>query len=198
MNRLLSPCRAKRILPFFALLSAPAATLIWVSELLAQQDFNFNNQGGQGDAAAAAAFMMVMLVVIGVSLVVGLAIQIFICYLLFSLQNAVPPQFRTFQPGMVWLLMIPCFALVWNFFVYIPISKSYQNYFRSIGRYDVGDCGEQLGLWFCVCVCLNLVPFVNYIAGPAAFIMMIIFLVKMFGLKGQIQATGTQPKWGTV
>jgi hypothetical protein len=135
---------------------------------------------------------MVMLVVTLVAMAIGLGIAIAICLFLSSCLKRVPPEHREMEPGMVWLLLIPCFSIVWNFFVYIKIPQSFQRYFNSIGRYDVGDCGQQLGLWYSILVVVCMVPFVNYIAGPAALIVWIIFLVKAAGLKGQIPEGGYQ------
>jgi hypothetical protein len=130
--------------------------------------------------------MLVMMVVMLFAMAVGIGIAIFIILFLSSCLKRVPPQFREMEPGMVWLLLIPCFSIVWNFYVYSAIPRSFQNYFNSIGRYDVGDCGAQLGQWYAILTVVSIVPIVNYIAGPAAFIVWIIFLVKAGGLKSQI------------
>ena len=175
------------------LLALSTALPIGQTELHAQQDFNFNDRPAR---EASPAELAVMLVVYGVIIAVALAVHIVICYLLYTVLQAVPPQFRLMEPGMVWLMLIPCFNLVWIFFVYVRIARSYQNYFRSVGRYDVGDCGESIGLWYCICVCLSIVPCVGGIAGLISFILMIVYLVKLFGLKGQMQAGLAQPKWG--
>jgi hypothetical protein len=156
------------------------------------QEFNFDR--GHNDEAALAQ-LAVMLVVYGVIFLVAVAILIFVCFLLYTILSAVPPQFRLMEPGMVWLLLIPLFSMVWMFFVYIRISKSYQAYFRSIGRYDVGDCGEQIGLWYCICTVSSLIPCVGGIAGMVGFVLMIIYLVQLWGLKNQLLAI-TPPKWG--
>jgi hypothetical protein len=78
---------------------------------------------------------------------------------------------------MVWLLMIPCFSLVWNFFVFQQLADSYKAYFASIGRTDVGDCGKGIGLGYAICAIF---------CGPAALVLLIIYLVKVMDLKSQI------------
>ena len=93
------------------------------------------------------------------------------------------------EPGLVWLLMIPLVPLVWNFFVYLRLPESYQSYFASVGRTDVGDCGRGIGQWYAICFLACAVPCVNYVAGPAALVLLIIFLVKVMGLKNQIPMT---------
>src|SRR4051794_2730546 len=74
------------------------------------------------------------------------AIQAAICWFLSSCLKILPPEHRRQKPGMVWLLFIPVFNLVWNFFVFPAIADSYRSYFHSIGRTDVGGCGRGLAL----------------------------------------------------
>ena len=90
--------------------------------------------------------------------------------------------------GMVWLLVIPLFNIVWNFFVYRAISESYESYFASQGRSEFGDCGKTIGLVYSICCCLCIIPFLNLLAGPAALILWIIYVIKLIGLKNQIPA----------
>ncbi len=144
-------------------------------------------------AAAAAGGIAVMLVAILIALAVGLAIGIVICVLLYKVQSAVPPNHRKIEPAMVWLLLIPLFNLIWNFFVYRRIPDSFQSYFASVGRTDVGDCGRNIGLWYAICAACSIIPCVNYVAGPAALVLLIIFLVKMFDLKSKIGQPSIPP-----
>jgi hypothetical protein len=115
-----------------------------------------------------------------------LAINAVICFLLWGCFKRIPQQYRAMEPNMVWLLMIPCFGLVWNFFVFPRLSQSYQQYFAAQGRTDVGDCGKQIGLGLAICAALSIIPFVNYCTGVVALVLLIIYLVKVLGLKGQI------------
>jgi hypothetical protein len=121
-----------------------------------------------------------------------LSITIFIIYLLYTFLKALPPEYRLMDPTLVWLLLIPCFNLIWNFFVYPRIAKSYQNFFVAHGRTDVGDCGAGLGIAYAICAVLVSIPCVNYITGifcgPAMLILLIIYLVRLHGLKREIQS----------
>ena len=121
-----------------------------------------------------------------VSLVVSIGIWAVICYLLQQCFNRIPPQFRKQQPGMVWLLLIPCFSLIWVFFVFPPLSKSFKAYFDSIDRTDVGDCGESIGLGFSICCVASIIPLLVCLAGPVALVLLILYLVKVNNLKNQI------------
>jgi hypothetical protein len=126
-----------------------------------------------------------------IGLVIGLAILIAIALALSSCFKRIPPQYRLMEPGMVWLLLIPCFNLIWNFFVYPRLSQSFQNYFGAHARTDVGDCGRQLGLWYAICAAASIVPFLNYCTIPISLVLLIIYLVKVLGLKGQIPVGAT-------
>jgi len=114
---------------------------------------------------------------------VALAIAAVICWLLYDALNRVPPEHRKMEPGLAWLLMIPCFNLIWNFFVYLRLPRSLKSYFDSTGRTDVGDCGEQIGLWYAICSVASLVPYLNCLTSIASLVLLIMFLVKVNELK---------------
>lgn len=152
--------------------------------LFAQQDFNFDF-GQQPDVVAEGLLAGIMFIVLIVCVVI-LAIYVAVCYLTFICFQRIPPQHRQMEPWQAWLLLIPLFNVVWNFFVFPKLAKSYQSYFAEQGRTDVGDCGEKIGLWFAICYAVCVIPCVNYVAGPAALVLLIIFLVKALNLKGQI------------
>jgi hypothetical protein len=124
---------------------------------------------------------------------IGIVINVVVCLLLYNALNAIPPQFRRQEPGLVWLLLIPLFHLVWNFFVFPKIGESYRDFFHSIGRADVGDGGRGIGLAFSICAACMIVPCVNIFTGLAALVLLIIFLVKIYNLKGQIPTGGFPP-----
>jgi len=160
----------------------------FVAPALAQfGDFPQNGQPGPPNEAV---FAMVM-IVMAIAFAIGLGVAIVICVLLSGCYSRIPAQFRLMEPGMVWLMLIPLFSMVWVFFVTARLSKSFQNYFNAHGRTDVGDCAQQIGLWYSICTAACLVPCVNYVAGPAALVLLIIYLVKVMGLKNQIPMGAT-------
>lgn len=158
--------------------------------ILAQQQFDFGRQPEPLPTEALAG----MMVIIVIAFLIGLAIAVVLLYLIFSCFQRIPPQHRQMEPWQVWLLLIPLFNLVWNFFVYPKLARSYQSYFTEQGRTDLGDCGEQLGLWYAICAAaatvVGIIPCLGMILGPvagiAALVLWIIFLVKALTLKGQI------------
>ena len=137
----------------------------------------------------------VILMIAGVVFLVFFAIWVGICYMLYINLKAIPEEHRRMPPGQVWLLLIPLFNLVWNFFVFQRIPESYQSLFYSRGRTDVGDAGKGIGLWYSIAAACAIVPCLNYIAGPAALVLLIIYLVKIFGLKGQLPQVLAMPAY---
>jgi hypothetical protein len=145
------------------------------------------------DNQQAATFFAVILGVVVIFFAVILVIYGFICYLISSWLKKVPQQHRKMEPGAVWLLMIPCFWYIWSFFVFLRVPESFKSYFDSQGRTDVGDCGRTLGLAFAICFACTLVPYLNFIAGPASLVLLIINLVKFNELKNKIVAAPPAP-----
>jgi hypothetical protein len=127
-------------------------------------------QGGGGDEAAAAAgigiFLCYMVFIVLLS-VAGLLLTIANLYYNFMALDKLPIQFRQMEPYQVLFLLIPIFGVIWNFFVFTKVPASLQSYFYAKGRVDVGDCGQQLGLWTAitaiVCPCVTIITLPMYI-----------------------------------
>lgn len=127
------------------------------------------------------------------AVVIGTAIAIGICaviaYLIIQNYRAIPAEHRTMEPGKVWLILIPVFNLYWMFPVFLGLADSYKSYFNSIGDESVGDCNRQLSLWYCISACCAVIPCVNYLAGPASLVLLIIVLVRASDLKKKVVAS---------
>jgi len=84
--------------------------------------------------------------------VVGLAVLVPVVtyfFFLFTVQNAlcrVSPRNRLMEPGMVWLMLIPCFNIIWQFFIATRVPGSLRNEFRDRNRDDGSDYGNGIGL----------------------------------------------------
>lgn len=147
--------------------------------------------GQQSDAdAAGLVFVLIILVFALVITVAMIAITIMILLFLQRCFERIPPQYRETEPWQVWLMLIPFFNIVWIFFIYPKLAQAYQRYFYAMGRYDVGDCGYQLALWYCILSCCSMIPYIGVIPGMAGFIVWIIFLVKAKELRDQIPVHG--------
>ena len=136
----------------------------------------------QGMMAFFAAFAMVFAVIF----VVVLVIEIFVLFQLYKVAARIPEEHQQVGPVMVWLLLIPCVNLVMLFIVFPGIVKGFKSYFASQDRTDVEDCGAGLVKWFLITAVASIVPFVNYIAGPAAFVIFIMLFMKFLSLKNLI------------
>lgn len=146
-------------------------------------------QHGDGAGAGIAAVLLIA----GVAILIVLTISIALCWFVASCFQRIPAEHRKQQPGLVWLMLIPCFNAVWAFFVFPKLAESYQSYFAAQGRSDVGDCGYQLAMVYCVgSVITSVIGFIPYVGmincllGPALLVVFIIFLVKAGSLKAQI------------
>lgn len=134
----------------------------------------------------------------------AIAIRVLILYFLRSFLLALPEQYRKMQPNMVWLGLIPCFDMIWNFMMTANISQSYQAYYYERGRYEFKDCGATLGLWYSSCTLttalLAWIPCVGICFagtfGPASLILLILYFVKLSEMKNQLAMTapGMPPK----
>jgi hypothetical protein len=97
---------------------------------------------------------------------------------------------KNMTPGQVWLLVIPVFGLVWNFFVYHRVALSFQAYFESNGRPQPGDYGKQMGLIYSILAACSIVPCVGSLAGIAALVIVILLIVKFQEYKKMIISGG--------
>lgn len=138
----------------------------------------------------------VLLSLLGALFLFILAINAAVCLFLSSCFKRIPEEHRKLRPGLVWLLMIPCFNIVWNFFVYPALSESYTAAFESEGSNPHGDCGRTLALVYCILVAvatgLSVIPCISVIScfiSPAALVVWIMLLVKAGSLKSQISDT---------
>jgi hypothetical protein len=118
-----------------------------------------------------------------------LALSVVVILLVYTDFQRVPSAFRKLEPSLVWLLLIPCFNLVWNFYVFPGLADSFKAYFNSVGDSSVGNCGRDLGLGYAVCSAASVVPVVGCLTGAATLALLILFLVKANELKNRIPIT---------
>jgi hypothetical protein len=127
--------------------------------------------------------------VVGMSFLIGLlVVHIIIIIFVYNDYQSVPPSFRKLEPGLVWLLLIPCFPIVWNFWVFPKLADSFKAYFDSVGDQSVGNCGHDLALAYCICSAVSIIPYLGCLTGIAALVLLIMFLVKAQELKSRIPA----------
>ena len=129
--------------------------------------------------------------IVVVLIIVGILISLvpFIFYLLTLQQTLrqVRPEFRKMPPGQVWLLLIPVFSIVWQFFVISWMSESLKKEFEIRGIPKEEDRpGYSIGLAFCILSCVSFIPFLGIFTGLGAFVCWILFWVKMNDCKNRL------------
>jgi hypothetical protein len=92
--------------------------------------------------------------------IIGLGMLVFLVFYLLAMQNAlnqVSPRNRDMEPGMVFLGLIPCFNLVWLFFIVSRVASSLEKEYDSRGLSGDGDFGKGVGITGCIlnCVCCS-------------------------------------------
>lgn len=139
------------------------------------------------DVTAVTSVFAVMAAVFLVLFVVSTVASVVVCLLLNIALNRIPPEHRRIEPALVWLLLIPCFGLYWNFPVFLRVPDSFRSAYEAQGRgAEVGDGGRVLGLAYAISAVLCVVPLVNYLAAPAAFVLLIVCLIRFHDLQKRI------------
>lgn len=113
----------------------------------------------------------------------ALAVLLYACFSLMNCLQRIPAPFRKMEPGMVWLMLVPCFNIVWAFFVYPRVANSFKAYFDHVHDDSVGDCGAGLGLATAIC---------HIVCGPVGLILLIVYVIKANGLKNKIPEDADQ------
>lgn len=130
-----------------------------------------------------AIFVLIFLAVMAIFIGIG----VLVCWILYRCFKCVPSQFRQQEPGLTWLLLIPIFGIVWNFFVFLPLARSYQSYFYSRGRTDLRDCGYNISLAYCICAAISMIPYLGLLAWLPSLVLLIMSLSKAHALSQQIE-----------
>jgi hypothetical protein len=128
---------------------------------------------------------------------VGIAILLIpaIFYLL-TLQKALnrcSPESRAMQPGMVWLMLIPLFNLVWHFFVVLNIAKSLEAEFRKRGIASEPNPGKTIGLVMCILACCGIIPILGILCSLGGLVCWIIYWIKIAGFSSKLAAPAVAP-----
>jgi hypothetical protein len=137
---------------------------------------NANN----GDMFAALAGVFVC---IGIFFVILLIVLCFFLATLQKTQREVSPRNRSIEPGMVWLILIPIFNIVWMFVVVIKLAESLRAEYKSRGlSYRNESFGYSAGMVWCVCnIAQSAVSFLANVAQAPA-LSLISLLISLTGL----------------
>ncbi|MGD9126550.1 MAG: hypothetical protein PVH19_04150 [Planctomycetia bacterium] len=137
--------------------------------------------------------LRIFIIMVVAGLATFFAIQMLICWLLARALKVVPPQLRIIPLGTVWLLMIPLFNFLWNFFIFPQISKSLKRYADSQANYAIGDCGESLGWAYSGLMAGAVIPYLGSMFAMAAFVIMIIYLAQISLVARQLRNKTSRP-----
>jgi hypothetical protein len=113
---------------------------------------------------------------------------VFYCLSLQKALSLVSLQNRAMSPGLVWLLLIPFFGIVWHFFVVLNMAKSLGAEFKQRNTITEPEPGKGLGLAMCILGCCCLIPIVNIFCGIALLVCWIMYWVKIAGFSGRLAA----------
>lgn len=123
----------------------------------------------------------------------GIVLTIGILYILtlYNAMKAVSPQNRKMEPGMVWLLLIPLFNMVWQFIVVNKLSASIESEYTSRGLPCKSRPTYNIGLAFAILSCVNVVVYwslpLRNLVGLAIIVCWIIYWVQVSDYKKELQ-----------
>ncbi len=114
---------------------------------------------------------------------IGACVFVPVIFFLVTLQNALnkcAPASRAMGPGLVWLLLIPFFNLIWNFFVVMGTAKSLANEYARRGIPSPEPApGQPIGLAMSICACCGIIPRLGKLAELASLVLWIVYWVKI-------------------
>ena len=132
---------------------------------------------------------------VGALVVLGIFLVPAIFYLL-TLQKALnrcSPESRAMQPGMVWLMFIPLFNLVWHFMIVINLAKSLGAEFQKRGIQEEPNPGKNLGMVMCILACCGIIPLLGILCSLGALICWIIYWIKVAGFSAKLATPAGAP-----
>jgi hypothetical protein len=117
-----------------------------------------------------------------VCIVIALVPAIFYLLTLQKTLNKCAPGARTMEPGMVWLLLIPIFGIVWHFLIVTNMAKSLAAEFARRGVPSPEPTpGQPIGMAMCICICCGIIPFLGILASLAGLALGIVYWIKIAG-----------------
>ncbi len=129
-----------------------------------------------------AAFGTILLI----ALCIGLIPLIFYLITLQRALQTVSPENRKMEPGLVWLLIIPFFSLIWNYFVVDAIGISFKKEYEKYGMMQSEKPTYSLGLTLAILQCCCIIPILGSLAALGALVVWIIYWVKVYQTKTEL------------
>ena len=112
---------------------------------------------------AGLAELIIILIITGaIIFALYLLLRILYIYTLYRALQATE-QYHSTAPGLAWLLLIPVFSLVWQFYILEKLTQGIKGKFDANGR-ECGDAAYSIGLACCILGCVNFIPYLNFLA----------------------------------
>ena len=126
--------------------------------------------------------VMLIRAVAGVLCLFVLVVAIFYLITLSTTLAKCSESTRTMDPGLVWLLLIPIFNLIWHFFVVLALAKSLAAEFRARRIYpDELNPGQSGGIAMCVCGACGVIPLINIITLVPHLVLWVMYWYRIAG-----------------
>jgi hypothetical protein len=104
------------------------------------------------------------------------------------------PDVRTMSPGLVWLLLVPMFNLIWHFFVVTAMARSLDAELTRRQITHEPKPGQSIGMAMCILGCGSIIPFLGILAAIACLVCWIAYWTAIAKYSGQLS---TQPSVAT-
>jgi hypothetical protein len=106
--------------------------------------------------------------------------------------NAVSPENRKMDGGLVWLTLIPLFGMVWQFIIVNRLADSLKLEFAKRNMpINEARPGINIGLAYCILFCCSIIPIVNIVTSIAGLVCWIMYWVKINEYKSKLRT----PLW---
>ena len=144
-----------------------------------------------GQPEIPAGFLAALIGVLVGMIVIGLIIGAIVAFLIYKPYSKLPAEHQTIAPGLCFLLLVPVANLVMPIILGTKIPEAFANHFATTGQSaETGDAGKSIGLWWGISTLCCIVPLVNMIAGLAALVLLIIFIIKLWDMAKRIDTGG--------
>lgn len=101
-----------------------------------------------------------------------------ICFLIIGALRRVPEAHRKMELKQVWLLIVPLFGYVWNFYVYRRVAASFESAFAARGVTVHGRCSAGLALAYCLVELGTLMPRIGLLPWLVAWCLLVVLLLR--------------------
>ena len=142
-------------------------------------------EGGQEEL-----WLGVVIGIVAIAALIGLVFYMIfmaaICLMIQPLLNALPEEHRQLEMRHVWWLLVPCFNLAWNFFVFPKLARSFADYFQSQGSSDA-DGTVDLAMGYCIVSAISVFDVVGTRLGRfVPLVLLVLLLVQLFKFRRRI------------